>query len=254
MDEDTSHLQISHISLYNSESGVGVGTTYHGFVWFLVSFHCLFSFSKEMVSVLRRPVLALSSAEKCGLWHHRSNRQGLGERLTPPYSAHPAPCLLVPPSPEPLQCHTVWVQPATSLAHWPWVNHVPAHCLSFPSCEVNSSKAPAGFLRFLSLCLAPGGKKGPKHLIRDRIGVYSQGRGLELGGRLGGGVLTLTSPASALGRSAFPLRPLAGPGRLSWQREEACLAGPGLPWGKPSWACRAWPSPWPQLGVGDTRG
>lgn len=31
----------------------------------------------------------------------------------------------------------------------------------------------------------------------------------------------------------MPPRPPAGLGRLSWQREEACFAGPGLPWGQP---------------------
>lgn len=34
-------------------------------------------------------------------------------------------------------------------------------------------------------------------------------------------------------RMALPPRTPAGLGRLSWQREEACFAGPGLPWGPP---------------------
>lgn len=90
---------------------------------------------------------------------------------------------------------------------------------------MNSSKAPACILRFLSLCLAPGGKKGPKHLIRDRIGVYSQARGLELGGRPGG-------------RGGHPDKPSLSSGEVSFATEAPSRAGQpelaeGGGWGRP---------------------
>ena len=59
------------------------------------------------------------------------------------------------------------------------------------------------------------------------------------------------------GDGSFATRPPAGLGRLSWQREEACFSGPGLPWGWPVLSLRAQPSPWhsqASAGEGGTRG
>lgn len=56
----------------------------------------------------------------------------------------------------------------------------------------------------------------------------------------------------AVGVGGFATKGPAGPGRLSWQRKEACLAGPGLPWGQPllGLQCSAQPMAQPGLGLG----